>query len=58
MKITKIRHFYDPSEREIEEAITEKENLGFEVVQVSTAACKGASVSTSYVTIVFQKEKE
>ena len=57
MKITKIEHLQDPSERKIEAAIMEKENLGFEVVQVSTAACKGA-FSTSYVTIVFQKEKE
>jgi len=57
MKITKIEHLQNPSEREIEVAVMEKEKLGFEVVQVSTAACKGVGL-TFFVTIVFQKEKE
>lgn len=58
MKITKIEHLQDPRSSKINEIVSEYESKGFEVVQVNTAAGKGSGLSTSFVTIVFQKEKE
>lgn len=58
MKITKIEHLQDPEDREIDRTVLKYEERGYEVVQVGTAASQSDYTPHSFVTIVFQKEKE
>jgi hypothetical protein len=57
MRITKIEHLQDKEDWSINEIISNYENKGFEVVQISTAATQSDYTPHTFITIVFQKEQ-